>query len=47
MYDSLLLGGWVVDGTGNPARRADVAIQGDRIALSVVCGQPRRNECST
>lgn len=32
MYDSLLLGGWVVDGTGNPARRADVAIQGDRIA---------------
>jgi len=29
--DILLLGGSVVDGTGTPARRADVAIAGDRI----------------
>ena len=32
MFDTLLTGGWVIDGTGNPARRANVAIEGDRIA---------------
>lgn len=31
MLDIVIRNGWVVDGTGNPARRADVAIQGDRI----------------
>src|SRR5437660_1458491 len=31
-YDLLLRGGWIVDGSGNPRRRADVAIAGDRIA---------------
>ncbi len=31
-YDVLLKGGWVVDGTGNPRWRGDVAIRGDRIA---------------
>jgi len=31
-YDVLLAGGWIVDGSGNPRRRGDVAIAGDRIA---------------
>jgi dihydroorotase/N-acyl-D-amino-acid deacylase len=30
-YDVLLKGGWVVDGSGNPRWRGDVAIRGDRI----------------
>jgi dihydroorotase/N-acyl-D-amino-acid deacylase len=29
--DVLLRGGWIVDGTGNPRYRGDVAIRGDRI----------------
>ena len=32
-YDLLITGGTVIDGTGAAAYRADVAIQGDRIAL--------------
>jgi hypothetical protein len=31
-YDVILRGGTVMDGTGKPARRADVALRGDRIA---------------
>ena len=31
-HDLILRGGTVVDGSGAPARRADVAILGDRIA---------------
>jgi dihydroorotase/N-acyl-D-amino-acid deacylase len=31
-YDVVLRGGWIVDGTGNPRYRGDVALQGDRIA---------------
>ncbi|MBO0852365.1 MAG: amidohydrolase family protein, partial [Nocardia sp.] len=32
MYDIVIRGGDVVDGTGAPPRRADLAIDGDRIA---------------
>ncbi len=32
MFDVLLRGGWVVDGTGAPPWRADLAVTGDRIA---------------
>ncbi len=32
-YDIVITGGMVIDGTGAPAYRADVAISGDRIAL--------------
>ena len=31
MYDLVIRGGTVVDGTGAPARAADVAIDGDRV----------------
>ena len=31
MYDILIKGGDLVDGTGSARRRADVAIQGDRV----------------
>ena len=43
MYDLLIRGGTVVDGTGLSRRTADVAITGERIACVVghggTCGQ--------
>jgi N-acyl-D-amino-acid deacylase len=41
-YDLLLVGGTVVDGTGGPARVADVAIRGDRI-VAIAPALPRRS----
>ncbi len=41
-YDLRIVGGTVVDGTGGPARRADIAIEGDRIALIGEVGAARR-----
>ena len=31
-FDVILKGGWIVDGSGNPRYRGDVAIRGDRVA---------------
>ncbi len=40
-FDVLITGGQVLDGTGAPAARADVAIRGDRIAaIGTLAGQP-------
>jgi dihydroorotase/N-acyl-D-amino-acid deacylase len=42
-YDLLIAGGTVIDGTGAPRYRADVAITGDRIALISRTAIPRAN----
>ena len=40
-FDVLILGGRVIDGSGNPWRRADVGIRGDRIAaVGRLAGSP-------
>ena len=31
-YDAILKNGWIIDGSGNPRYRGDVALKGDRIA---------------
>jgi N-acyl-D-amino-acid deacylase len=33
MFDPLLRGGWVLDGTGSPVFRADVGVTGDRLMI--------------
>ena len=41
-YDLLLTGGWIVDGSGNPRWRGDVAVRGDRIAaMGKIIGSAR------
>ncbi len=42
-HDLLLRGGWIVDGTGNPRSRGDLAIAGDRIAAVGPAGEPARD----
>ena len=39
MHDLIIRGGTVVDGTGAPARKADIAIDGDRIVAVVSAGE--------
>src|SRR5213592_90849 len=42
-FDVVLRGGWIVDGTGNPRHRGDVALAGDRVAaVGVVDGSQAR-----
>jgi dihydroorotase/N-acyl-D-amino-acid deacylase len=48
-YDYLLINGRLVDGTGNPWRKVDVAVRGDRIAaIGDLKGQPAAHtlDCS-
>ncbi|HET9730072.1 MAG TPA: amidohydrolase family protein, partial [Acidimicrobiia bacterium] len=44
MHDLVIRKGTVVDGTGTPARTADVAIDGDRITAIGLVDAPGRNE---
>ncbi|HXG98605.1 MAG TPA: D-aminoacylase [Gemmatimonadales bacterium] len=37
-FDVILKGGWIVDGSGNPRYRGDVAVRGDRIAAAGFLG---------
>src|SRR5688572_4610435 len=41
-YDLVIRGGTVIDGTGGPARRADVAIAGDRVVAIGDCPDDAR-----
>lgn len=44
MWDIKIIGGWVIDGTGNPPCRADVAIQQDVIAAVGEVGETPAKE---
>src|SRR5437879_11848222 len=37
-YDLILKNGWIIDGSGNPRYRGDVAVRGDRIAAAGFLG---------
>jgi len=43
-YDVILKGGWIVDGSGNPRYRGDVAVRGDRIAAAGFLGAAAARE---
>ena len=43
-YDVILENGWIIDGTGNPRYRGDVAISGDRIAAIGFLGSAAARE---
>jgi N-acyl-D-amino-acid deacylase len=43
-YDLILKGGWIVDGSGNPRYRGDVALRGDRIAAVGFLGNATARE---
>jgi len=43
-YDLILKSGWIVDGTGNPRYRGDVAVRGDRIAAVGFLGGAQARE---
>src|SRR5437588_7709261 len=43
-YDLIMKNGWIVDGTGNPRYRGDVAVRGDRIAAVGFLGTPAARE---
>ena len=43
-YDLILKNGWIVDGSGNPRYRGDVAVRGDRIAAVGFLGGAQARE---
>jgi len=43
-YDLIMKNGWIVDGTGNPRYRGDVAVRGDRIAAVGFLGGAQARE---
>ena len=47
MSDIVVSGGFVVDGTGDPGRNADIGVNGDRSPQSGICGVGRRRSRST
>lgn len=44
MFDRLIAGGWIIDGTGAPAYQADLAINGERIAAIGVIPRDKARE---
>ncbi|HZI21173.1 MAG TPA: hypothetical protein VFD76_01610, partial [Gemmatimonadales bacterium] len=43
-YDLVLKNGWIIDGSGNPRFRGDVAVRGDRIAAVGFLGNAAARE---